>query len=213
MNRVLIHGRSRSGTTITRKILSCHSDIQIFEEKRIYEHNINQILDIEKRLYESKTNYFGDKTGTFRLDQFELLQPLNIKFIFIYRDGRDVVSSSFRAAKKVGSFNERKIWRSSNIYKNSYNWARLVERGLKAYEKYKPHLKIRFEDYFEYPEKNATLISDFLKIDKDELIKCEHKMFKSKKSHIGDYNDWIPMWHKEFHPKAIKKLKELKYIN
>lgn len=213
MNRVLIHGRSRSGTTITRKILSKHSEIQIFEENRIYQKNVNEILNIEKKLYDGKTKFFGDKTGTFKLTHFEFLKSFKINYILIYRDGRDVVSSAFRAFEKNKNLNKKKIWRSLDVYKNSYNWARIVNRGLKAYEKYKPHLKLRFEDYFDYPGKNAKLVADFLNINKEEMIRNEHKMFNISGAHIGEYVKWIPDWATSFHPEALKKLEELNYIN
>ena len=214
MQRILIHGRSRSGTTITREILNRHPDIQIYNEELIYArtNDVNEIIKKEKKFYDNKSKFFGDKFGTPSIRQFKVNKSLNIKYIYIYRDGRDSVASGFR--KNLGP-NDKKIWRSKNLKLNSKDWADHYFR----WEEAKRNIisdgywcEIRFEDYIDNPSKNMHIISEFLGIDHKELVKFENQLINEDSSHKGYYSQLIPNWEKEFHPDAIEVLKILGYM-
>jgi len=213
MDRLMVLGKSRSGTTITQTILNSHPDIQIFNEQHIYTNvsNIDEVVKRERKLYNKKSLWFGDKQGMMSIDTFKLLLPLNIKHIFIYRDGRDVVSSGIRLGQRGGV---NKAWKTPDQRANSKGWAHAFRLWDKIKEMLPPDnwCEIRFEDYLEYPGKNATIIAEFLDIDVDKMITCERSFIKPKKSHRGYHSEWCPDWKNTFHPDAIELLKTLEYV-
>ena len=214
MQRILVHGRSRSGTTITQQILNSHPKIQLVNEKHIYTRSsdVDELLKKEKKLYDGKSLFFGDKHGTPPLEQFKIQIPLNIKYIFIYRDGRDSVSSGIRRKRGDGKIG----WRSQNLKVNSKDWADYYYRWQEAKSDIIPPdswCEIKFEDYVDRPGKNSTIIADFLDMDGKKLIKCEKNFIKEGRAHKGYYTEWVPNWEKEFHPDAIKVLRLLGYID
>ena len=215
MERIYLHGRSRSGTTITQRILNSHSDIQIFNEKNLYTntYTIDEILDIEKNHYDGNAKYFGDKRGTPSIEQFNLLSELNIKYIYIYRDGRDSVASAFR----INSFSKpgKAAWRSTDPRINSKDWADHYFIWEEAKANIIPDgnwCELRFEDYINAPLKNSTIMSKFLGVDLDEMIKLEKRFIKSRETHKGHFTQWVPDWEETFHQEAIEVLKKLEYL-
>lgn len=189
MNFILF-GRSRSGTTITYKILlNCGVNIKNFSKKP------NALfLDCSYKI------------GTPPLEVFNKLNRQKFGFIHIYRDGRDSVSSGIRMSK-IWKGNYRP-WKDENPRINSKDWANKIQIWENA-KKFIPdsrRIDLRFEDYIDRPGFNATKLSEFLNFEiKEDLI-------ISDKMHKGYYKDWVPDWQNTFHPDAIEALKLLGYI-
>ena len=214
MQRILVHGRSRSGTTITQRILNTHPRIQIFNESKIYARitNIKEMLKMEKKMYNGHSPFFGNKRDVISLEQFKINDQLNIKYICIYRDGRDSVSSGIRRSSGP---KDLKPWRSIDPRVNSKDWADYYFRWQQAKDNIIPpgnFCEIKFEDYIHNAGKNATIIAKFLGIKEKKLINLEKKFIKKNNAHIGYYAKWVPNWEKDFHPDAIKVLELLGYI-
>lgn len=196
--KFILFGRSRSGTTITFKILNKHSDVNITNQAHKY----------------FKDDFTGgDKVETPTLKMFKkLVEDKDFKFIHIYRDGRDSVSSGMRMNKVFGP--EYRLWKDMDPKVNSKDWADAIFRWeeAKVFIPKERRIDIKFEDYLDNPCKNSDLIANLLKINKDELIKIEKSLIKIEKSHKGYYKDWVSTWEKTFHPDAMRALKLLGYI-
>lgn len=197
--KFILFGRSRSGTTITFKILNKHSGINI----------TNQAHKCLKKDFIG-----GDKIETPSITTFELLvKDEDFKFIHICRDGRDSVSSGMRMNKVFGP--EYRLWKDMDPKVNSKDWADAIFRWeeAKVFIPEERRIDIKFEDYLDNPCKNSELMTNLLKINKDELIKIEKSLIKTKESHRGYYKDWVSTWEKTFHPDAMRALKLLGYIS
>jgi hypothetical protein len=197
--KFILFGRSRSGTTITFKILQAHSEINITNQAHKYLDN----------------DFFGgDKIETPPLNKLERLsKDKDFKFIHIYRDGRDSVSSGMRMNKVFGK--EYRPWKDMNPKINSKHWADAIFRWEEA-KKFIPQerrIDIKFEDYLDFPGKNSEFIADLLVIGKDELVIIEKKLVKPDESHRGYYKKWVPDWEISFHSKALEALRLLNYIS
>ena len=200
MKKFNINGRSRSGTTITHRILNSHPDIQCL--------NANN-LQFKDEYYDGKSKWFGFKSGT------PLLENVNVsfKYIHIVRDGRDSVSSGIRRTKSLGY--HKSPWRSPDPTINSEDWAEHYFRWERIKAEILPPgswLDIRFEDYIDVPGKNAVIMANFLDVDERSMVKAENKLISLKESHKGYHVEWVPGWKKTFHPDAIKALELLGYI-
>ena len=197
--KFILFGRSRSGTTITFKILNEHPDINITNQAHRY-------------LKKGFTG--GDKIETPSLATFErLVKNKDFKFIHIYRDGRDSVSSGMRMNKVFGP--EYRLWKDMNPKINSKDWADAILRWQEAkiFILKERRVDIKFEDYLDNPGKNSDLIASFLEIGGDKLVDIEKRLIKPKESHRGYYKKWVSDWEKTFHPDAIKTLKLLGYVS
>jgi hypothetical protein len=139
--------------------------------------------------------------------------------IWIYRDGRDVVSSCYRhggmsgASKQVGD--QRPQWACDNVYDGSLKWAQTMVRWHNIYIKYKhviDILEIRFEEMLKYPAMISEDIGNFLDINPDIVYNNIRQKVSNRASNMGNYKKVIPNWEKEFAPAAISMLEILKYI-
>lgn len=197
--KFLLFGRSRSGTTITFKILQKHSEIKI----------VNQTRQFLKDDFEG-----GEKTGTPTMERLErLARDDEFKFIHIYRDGRDSVSSGMRMNKVFGP--KYRPWKDMNPRINSKDWADIIFRWQKA-KQFIPEerrIDIKFEDYLKNPGKNSSLIAELLVIEKTQLINIERKLIKPSATHVGYYTECVPNWRNTFHPDALRALKFLGYTD
>lgn len=194
MNYLWVIGRSRSGTTITWKLLNKHPDITLSNQSRVF---------VKGNRPTGDTIYIGDKTGIPE----KFLR--DIKYIHVYRDGRDSVASGMRMNYVFGK--RWQPWKDMNPYKNSKDWADSINRWNKTKIDL-DYLDIKFEDYIDYPEKNSKLMAKFLEVDNKPLIKAESSLIDIKQTHRGCYKKWCPNWEETFHPDAIELLKELYYI-
>lgn len=197
--RFLLFGRSRSGTTITYDILNEHPEIDISNQKDYY-------------LSEGFTG--GNKKSTPNLDEFEFLNARGFKFIHIYRDGRDSVSSGMRVWKEKVFKGGYRPWKDLNPKINSKDWADAINiwEKAKSFIDVSRYIDIKFEDYFDFPGRNSKKIANLLEIGSDKLINIERKLINIDEAHRGYYTEWVPDWKKTFHPDAIEALKFLGYI-
>ena len=136
MNIVFLIGAERSGTTLVSKILNQHSEIASWIEPYfIWEKFISKKKDDfmdEKFINNKITNYikkefnlFLDKSkkkillekspeNCFRIRFLLKLFP-NAKFIYLYRDGRDVAISASKKIKERREISVRKILKNNKI--------------------------------------------------------------------------------------------------
>jgi len=262
--RFTLIGRSRSGTTISQKIINKHPDIWLTNELWIYEYAVNarpsfcdcstaekyfkaienniipgrevmpgfnkkgfaetcnalcQLDTLSNRVSIAEKVLFNDYNFMLHGDKAELpFVPLEliknnipIKIIHIHRDGRDVVSSGLRHFKITNADIE---WHRSTPFDNSVYWAKGIREWQRVRESLTPEmfLELRFEDYFEFPGRNAEKIANFLKVSKSLLIDAEKSFVDPSKSNVGYFKKWAPNWKSTFSEDAIEILKELHYI-
>jgi len=271
VQRLLVRGHHRSGTTLLSKILRNKPDLYITYELGTYdypfipnetnEQKLSRILShldnnfvlrnqdirtdmlnlrnsieehikpfsspidyinvIEEELFQNKYRIIGDKyPNVLPEDRIQYLMnfQLDFKVIWIYRDGRDVVSSCYRHGgqgrePKIGD--TRPIWSCIDPKEGSLKWARVMWYWDHIYNKYKdiiPMLQIKFEDMFKYPNMVAEDIGNFLNIDPGIILNNIKTYASSSESNSGYYDRIIPYWDKQFTPESMSMLEKLGYI-
>ena len=120
-NMFFILGAGRSGTTLLKRIMNCHSLTSCLDEGRVYHGINNPILMKLQLIFESKKKWMGlkapaltdcllsDNFREFPIPNFEpnLAEKFrnfysNQPIIFLFRDVRDRVASVINLGKKTG---------------------------------------------------------------------------------------------------------------
>jgi len=196
--KFILCGRSRSGTTITYEILNKHPEVNITNQA-------NRYFDPD---FEG-----GDKVGTPSTQVLnELAKDPEFKFIFIYRDCRDSVTSGMKKGKVwLGGYRQ---WKDPNPRINSEHWGKSMKRWFTFKKTLEPeqYLQIRFEDYIDDPWVNGELMAEFLGVDPAKMQEIERELIVPEKMHVGDYVNYVPDWERTFDPLAIEMMKEYGYI-
>ena len=134
--------------------------------------------------------YYGDKYPEYVLELSKLTKDFkDLKIIFCIRDGRDVIESQIRNYVTLQDLRRFHYWCVPNIESAvscSFNWW----EAMNAWEEAKQTLKL---DYYELYYRNlvnnleqeAINISEFLKIDSNELVNIFKKDFKAPR-----YQTW-----------------------
>lgn len=119
-----------------------------------------------------KFKIWGDKTpqNTYFMKHIFPVYP-NAKYVFIVRDGRDVVNSlvkMMRANKKYQSFTEHQLLqRATELWNKSinvYDW--LQEKGAHL-------LLVKYEDFTSNPDKTIKELASFLNVELGNLQEAE----------------------------------------
>ena len=196
--KFILCGRSRSGTTITYEILNKHPEVNI----------TNQAKNFPSPDFEG-----GNKTSTPSITVLnELAKDPEFKFIFIYRDCRDSVTSGIKIREFWNkSYRE---WKDPNPGINSGHWGRSMKRWFTFKKTLEPeqYLQLRFEDYIDDPWVNGELMAEFLGVDPAKMQEIERELIVPEKMHVGDYVNYVPDWERTFDPLAIEMMKEYGYI-
>lgn len=179
------------------------------------------IQAMEEVLFGDRFGIIGDKFPTVINEQqissmLEAKMKLNI--IWIYRDGRDVVSSCYRHGgqgkpPKVGD--TRPLWSCVTPQEGSLRWAKTLDywRYIKnKFQNVVPIMEIKFEDLIRFPHMVAEDIGNFLDISPELVYNSISQKASDRRSNIGNYKKIIPDWQNEFVPEATAMLKYLKYI-
>lgn len=109
---------------------------------------------------------WGDKTPEY-VDIFEKLGDVlpNARFVFLVRDGRDVINSLLQRG-----------WQGWSIYQRSRYWSNAVLKMLN-YKRHNPgrSILIKYEDLVKSPEKTLRQVTDFLEMPYDEGMLTYHE--------------------------------------
>lgn len=213
-------------THFIHKSMGLRSDLlnlkhEIEEKIHTYSSPIDYINILEEAIFQDKYRIIGDKFPTpFTEDRIQYLLNFNLEFklIWIYRDGRDVVSSCYRHGgqgrpPKVGD--TRPMWSCVDPKEGSVRWVKVMRAWSVLYNKYKDHipmLELKYENLLKYPHMTAEELGQFIGIDPEPIYNNIKNRVSFDESHKGYYNEIIPHWEKQFVPEAIDLLKELKYI-
>jgi len=127
-----------------------------------------------------KYQYFSEKTPLNSDGAMQLLELFeDSKFIYIYRDGRDVVNSFKEASKRATNAGERLGW-------GSKGWAFIWRNRVKAFNEFEKsgrfkdrYITVRYEELVNDPEKVITYIMSFLGM-KIEEKQMQPESFTSK---------------------------------
>ena len=135
--------------------------------------SLKGILD---KVYSSSTNkkfkIWGDKTpqNTYFIKHIFPVYP-NAKYLFIVRDGRDVVNSLVKMMhtnKKYQSYSEHQLFqRATELWNKSinvYDW--LQKKGANL-------LLVKYEDFTSNPDKTINEIASFLNVELGNLQETE----------------------------------------
>ena len=189
--------------------------------------SLRGILD---KIYSSSTNkkfkIWGDKTpqNTYFIKHIFPVYP-HAKYVFIIRDGRDVVNSlvkMMRVNKKYQSYTEHNLLqKATNLWNESvnvYEW--LKDKGANL-------LLVRYEDFTSYPNQTINKLSSFLNVDLGNIQEVEKakSMGVNKMAHHQNLSkpistDSIGKWRSELskehltliQPLIEEKLKKFNYI-
>jgi hypothetical protein len=173
------------------------------------------IAAVEQELFGNATHY-GDKTG-YALDQnLSLSRIMSIarpaRFIFPYRDGRDVVASGLRHAKTKGIHKES--WATKDPHHLSMQWANAMDMWERNKKSLDPdtYTDIRMEDYVDNPVDITVRMANVLQIDQVAVKQSINKHVNSAATNTGYHQLWIPDWKERFDKRAIQWLEKLEYI-
>ena len=172
------------------------------------------ILAAEHELF-SGVPIYGDKTGYDEEITFKRIlsvMPKPSKVIYIHRDGRDVVSSGVRYARKKGVY--RKTWAMDDPTKLSDHWTNAMEQWYEVRDTIpkKDRCVIRMEDLVHMPDKVAADLNQLTGIPEQQFLASILKNVSVEGSNIGYHQHWVPDWEDQFTDRAIKMLERLKYI-
>lgn len=270
MQRVLVRGHHRSGTTVLCKILRKVPKIFITYELGIYSipfanvpnkqkvdflsRVINQTLwsksDAIRHDSLNLTMSLRDRIGKFTAPE-EMVQILeeeifqgifpvigdkfpsvpdihtlgsllemdeNLKIIWIYRDGRDVVSSCYRhggmgKTPEVGD--TRPVWSCVDIGEGSEQWGKVMgqwEDVKRQFDGRLDYLEVSFEELMRFPNAFGEIIGDFVGIDPSIIVENHKAEFVKEFTHNKQFEEIIPNWKEEFCPLAMHFLEKLNYI-
>lgn len=171
------------------------------------------ILAAEQELFGS-TSIYGDKTGYDEEITFEKIlnvMPKPRKVIYIYRDGRDVVSSGLRHAYKGIC---RETWAIKDSTKLSDHWTNAMEQWYEVEHTISKQDRcvICMEDLVHRPESVAYGLSELTGVPEEKFLTRILENVSEEDSNIGYYKYWIPDWEDQFTGRAIDMLRQLKYI-
>ena len=240
--RLVLTGTSRSGTTITRKILNGHPEICMTNEGRLYWEPDND--DYFQFVYERLKRHvdLSDLTKLNRLkktqfsslkDQIEAAE----KIVFADKDlkyfgDKGLMVATFekiiksdilfqliiihrdgRDAISSSIRRRNKSWFSGgSINQRSKKWA--AEMGGKMQIAERLGLEHVVIKFEDYFDHPGKNMGLVQEfLGVEGLLECEkEKINRNMLKHVGYYKEHIPNWRKEFHPNAIKLLEELGYI-
>ncbi len=208
--RVYILGRSRSGTTILRKLLSGVDGVCITNEKSIYTKPAREIRLTEALLFCDHHSVFGDKGGDMTIPDRLRSLGLPCKYIFIYRDARDSVASGIKKSRGV----VRDWWNTADPTKGSRDWAMIMRQWEDARSRIKEsdYIEIRFEDFFDRPTENERKLATFLNINCQQIVNSVSNHMRLADAHIGRWRSDIPNWREVFVDDAQQIMKERGYV-
>ncbi len=111
----------------------------------------------------NKYDYFSEKTPSnisVAMQELELFPES--KFVYVYRDGRDVINS-FMEVKKRAKKTDQPIHITLKQWAFKWNEASFQYMQLKADTRFKGrYIAIRYEDLVSQPEKSVIALMDFL---------------------------------------------------
>lgn len=270
MERVLVRGHHRSGTTVLGDILRHYPDIYVtyetgmystpffnmpngkkingflnvltkvfhshnsglrhdilnmklsIEEKvNVYSSPVEIIKSIENEVFQGRFRIIGDKFPTVpEIESVRALikEPEPLKIIWIYRDGRDVVSSCYRhggQGKMPQPGDTRPMWSCVTVEEGARRWASVLQswEGIKEeFGECVPILEVKYEELLRFPNMVCGEIGEFLGINPEPLYKNYQEKFHHDFSHTGQWQEIIPNWKKEFTPEALNFMDKLGYV-
>lgn len=212
MLKFVLLGRSRSGTTITydilARVLGDRVKKQCVDWSRFVSEQGGSLLT-----WVVKSPNQGEVWGwppDGDLDQMRDLYP-DLVYVYVYRDGRDCVSSGIR--HPFGNKSYRK-WKDPDVKVNSADWA----QHMTDWAEHKRWLgsdrfcEVRMEDYRDHPGRNGKALARTLHLDPHRTVQAERALITHDKMHIGRYLDHLPDWERSFDKHAILHLKDRGYI-
>ena len=189
---------------------------------KFYQENLKEsksLKGILDKVYSSSTNkkfkIWGDKTpqNTYFIKYIFPVYP-NAKYVFIVRDGRDVVNSLVKMMqpnKKYQSYSEHQLFqRATELWNKSinvYDW--LQQKGANL-------LLVKYEDFTSNPDKTINEIASFLNVELGNLQEDEKakRMGVQNMSHHQNLSkpistSSIGKWKKELSQEQISSIQSL----
>ena len=156
--------------------------------------------------------HWGDKTypDTNCFIRMEKYAGPAQKYLYIYRDGRDVVASIYRQTREKNGFGLKV---GCGMREISDKWVLHHRRWQKFADSIDVErtTELRFEDFGEKPHLAAGRISVLLPVLFTDVLAAITSLFVAGSSHIGYHDEHVPNWREEFSPEALELLVELGY--
>jgi hypothetical protein len=170
--KILVIGFQRSGTTLLRRLINLHPDVQrmIHEKKILRSKQIDKIKNDKPFTFRSCTidtkKHWGEKVAYFSKNGSDVLRYVrlwlntfnnNFRIIHIIRNTEDVIDSNFR---KFG-FKEGKV-------RNQHTTS--IKNVSKKLQENSRYMEITFEDLVLHPEEILTNIFKFCKLNHSKEV-------------------------------------------
>jgi hypothetical protein len=249
-SRLYLLGFGRSGTSVTRRVLSSVASSKVIHEANFYtkalratsveeylngvsqklvsgkrpsltsgvraskfrrrfnalatpsKNPLDWILTCEKVLFDGRYDFIGNKYACqgAALPELLLLEELGLtfKYIYIYRDVRDVCSSRF------------KRW-GHNPIKTSMKWSRNICNWEELKKKLDgPSIDLKFERLVRAPVGTGRELSKFLSVDYSDVAHAVSTSVDKAKANIGEHKQF-GIGTDDLHPEAIVTARRLRY--
>jgi hypothetical protein len=227
-----IIGSPRSGTSILGELLNSHPDINyIFEAIDIWEiaghgenksHRLTEIHatnDTSQKIrdwfkeHEQGKPVLIEKNprNSLRIPFVHSIFP-DAKFIYIFRDGRDVSCSLVPGiGGKEWSHTKPPSWKEyyqnySGVVRCAHAWKEIIEISLNDLPDV-PHIKVRYEDLISSPKQTAEKLFSFIGIDihEDTIKFCKNISNETSSTYHAKHQDH---WFQNDHNTRIERWKE-----